>query len=65
MEGNIVWYYLFSTSTIEEMTIIEKHLKEYDEEGYQTLKEWIITMIKIGEKNGYEIPSDFKNFFFK
>lgn len=52
-----------STSTIEEMAIIEKHLKEYDEEGYQTLKEWIITIIKLREEDGDEIPSDFRNFF--
>ena len=45
------------------MAIIEKHLKEYDEEGYQTLKEWIITIIKLREEDGDEIPSDFRNFF--
>ena len=65
MEGKIVWYYIFSTSTLEEMTMMEKQLKEYDKEGYQKLKDWIITMISIGEKNGDPINSDFKDFFLK
>ena len=65
MEGKIVWYYIFSTSTLEEMTMMEKQLKEYDKEGYQKLKDWIITMINIGEKNGDPINSDFKDFFLK
>ena len=65
MEGKIVWYYIFSTSTLEEMTMMEKQLKEYDKEGYQKLKDWIITMINIGEKNGDPINSDFMDLFLK